>query len=428
MSFRDLRNLTEMMRSLGYPRLISLENFRNPNFPLVAEILIWLVHRFDPQSDLPTDLDTEQDRVMFVRSVIQFMATKAQVKLNSKKLYQADGHSVKEIIKITTILYKAININDRNGNFDKEEFSIPTLDVGSKLYELKQTRELGSQITKTGAKLYDLLGKEIHLREKRMQVLSKQLEITQVEKGLKACVKGVEDDIKQTNQNIENVASNEANLDTKIEKKSVELERNQKRLITLKKVRPAFMDEYEKLEKELKKLYEEYITKFRSLAYLEQQLEEYDRVEQEQMEERQIATKKILEKMKNEENLASFERDITSSEDEDDIDDDDDDILPKNGSNGALKSTSTNRPSGPTTRRVYGSMISGAAEDDGEDDSLGSESDILLDGDGLDDSNEDDSDELEINELASESLRNRKSAKLKPSLQRLPSRGSDEDF
>jgi clusterin-associated protein 1 len=36
---------TEMMRALGYPRLISMENFRNPNFPLVAEVLKWLVKR-----------------------------------------------------------------------------------------------------------------------------------------------------------------------------------------------------------------------------------------------------------------------------------------------------------------------------------------------------------------------------------------------
>ena len=33
-------------------------------------------------------------------------------------------------------------------------------------------------------------------------------------------------------------------------------------------------------------------------AYLEQQIEEYERVEQERMEERQIQTKKILERMK----------------------------------------------------------------------------------------------------------------------------------
>lgn len=39
-------DFTEMMRALGYPRLISMENFRTPNFTLVAEILIWLVKRY----------------------------------------------------------------------------------------------------------------------------------------------------------------------------------------------------------------------------------------------------------------------------------------------------------------------------------------------------------------------------------------------
>ena len=36
----------------------------------------------------------------------------------------------------------------------------------------------------------------------------------------------------------------------------------------MKKVRPAFMDEYEKLEEELRKLYEEYIVKFRCMSHL----------------------------------------------------------------------------------------------------------------------------------------------------------------
>ena len=39
------------------------------------------------------------------------------------------------------------------------------------------------------------------------------------------------------------------------------MERNQKRLATLKKVRPAFMDEYEKMEADLKKAYEEYMVR-----------------------------------------------------------------------------------------------------------------------------------------------------------------------
>lgn len=36
MSFRDVRNFTEYLRALGYPRLISMENFREPNFTLVS--------------------------------------------------------------------------------------------------------------------------------------------------------------------------------------------------------------------------------------------------------------------------------------------------------------------------------------------------------------------------------------------------------
>jgi clusterin-associated protein 1 len=31
------------MRALGYPRIISMENFKTPNFVLVADILFWLV-------------------------------------------------------------------------------------------------------------------------------------------------------------------------------------------------------------------------------------------------------------------------------------------------------------------------------------------------------------------------------------------------
>ncbi len=87
-----------------------------------------------------------------------------------------------------------------------------------------------------GATLYDLLGKEIDLREKRQAVLAKNLEIQDVEVGLRNSIKMVDTEIKKVQHNIENVQSNESALDAKIEKKKVELDRNQKRLGTLKKV------------------------------------------------------------------------------------------------------------------------------------------------------------------------------------------------
>lgn len=83
---------------------------------------------------------------------------------------------------------------------------------------------------------------------------------------------------------LENSASDEANLEMKIEKKKAELERNQKRLRSLATVRPAFMDEYEKLEGELSKQYQVYVEKHRNLSYLEHLLEEHNKVEQDQME------------------------------------------------------------------------------------------------------------------------------------------------
>ena len=44
------------------------------------------------------------------------------------------------------------------------------------------------------------------------------------------------------------------------------------------------MDEYEKIEVELARLYEVYMEKFRNLTYLEQQLDEYNRQEQDKFE------------------------------------------------------------------------------------------------------------------------------------------------
>ena len=39
----------EYMRALGFPRRISMDNFRTPNFELVAECLMWLVQRRGPR-------------------------------------------------------------------------------------------------------------------------------------------------------------------------------------------------------------------------------------------------------------------------------------------------------------------------------------------------------------------------------------------
>ena len=56
MSYRELRNFCEIMRSLNYPRTVSMENFRVANFKLTAEIIFWLVKRFNPRFKLSDNI------------------------------------------------------------------------------------------------------------------------------------------------------------------------------------------------------------------------------------------------------------------------------------------------------------------------------------------------------------------------------------
>ncbi|XP_051823729.1 clusterin-associated protein 1 isoform X4 [Antechinus flavipes] len=302
MSFRDLRNFTEMMRALGYPRHISMENFRTPNFGLVSEVLLWLVKRYEPQTDIPSDVETEQDRVFFIKAIAQFMATKAHIKLNTKKLYQADGYAVKELLKITSVLYNAMKTKGMEGSeIGEEDISKFKFDLGSKIADLKAARQLASEITSKGASLYDLLGKEVELRELRTEAIARPLEINETEKVMRVAVKDILAQVQKTKDLLNNVASDEANLEAKIEKRKLELERNRKRLQTLQSVRPAFMDEYEKIEEELQKQYDIYLEKFRNLAYLEQQLEDHHRMEQERFEEAENTLRLMQNKLKEEE-------------------------------------------------------------------------------------------------------------------------------
>ncbi|XP_067859718.1 clusterin-associated protein 1 homolog isoform X1 [Heptranchias perlo] len=365
MSFRDLRNFTEMMRALGYPRLISMENFRTPNFPLVAEILIWLVKRYEPQTDIPTDVDTEQDRVFFIKAVAQFMATKAHIKLNTKKLYQADGYAVKELLKITTVLYNAMKTKRMDRSEDAEEDSSKfKFDLGSKIADLKTARQLASEITSKGATVFDLLGKEVDLREMRTAAIARPLEINETEKALRAGIKEIMEQVQKTKDMLNNVASDEANLEAKIEKKKLELERSKKRLQSLQSVRPAFMDEYEKIEEDLQKQYETYVEKFRNLCYLEQQLEDLHRMEQERFEETENTLRLMQNKLKEE------EKRLMKSSGKDD--DSDNEIQEDEGSDSDLEDRRPLKPrltrelpiQGRVGGRVVGTMHGGDTEDE----------------------------------------------------------------
>ncbi|KAI8610157.1 Clusterin-associated protein-1-domain-containing protein [Chytriomyces sp. MP71] len=298
MSFRELRSFTEKMRALGYPRLISMDSFRQCNFETVADILFWLVKNYDPSFDVLDDIDTEQDRIIFIKSVAMFMASKANIKLNTRKLYTADGYAVKELAKIATVLYDANRIH-KSEDFDN--IVQPPLDISSRLAQLRSCRTLALAITENGSKLYDSLRLELELRDTRSVVISRPFDLRSMEQAVMGAIEALKAQIAETRAGLEGLAADEHNLVAKIEKRKSELERAEKRLKSLQGVRPAYMDEYEKIEVELVKLYEVYMDKFRNLAYLEQQLDEHDRIEQDKFEETEQSLKKMQTRLREEE-------------------------------------------------------------------------------------------------------------------------------
>lgn len=293
-----------MMRALGYPRLISMENFRKPNFELVADILYWMVKLYDPDTTISDRVEFENERVEFLTGIASLLASRARLKLNTKKLYASDGRAVQELLKLATLLYKSSK--SINESFEDDAIPPPI-----KILDVKAARGLASDITQSGAKLYEILEHEIDNRPLRLQSLrfldllggahEGSREFSYLENSAREIIERTRQNVEDVRKECEELDADERNTETKIRKKQEELERTEKRLRSLENVRPQFMDEVEKLEKELQRHYDIYMEKYRNLDYLEHELNKYHRSEEERKEEQNRKLKKMREKLLKEE-------------------------------------------------------------------------------------------------------------------------------
>jgi len=125
--------------------------------------------------------------------------------------------------------------------------------MSTKLNSIKSCRSLASEITDSGAKLYDLLGRENELkvsRQKAIQFLdniSRNLDSNAEQEYIEKCIKDLiiqqKEQLTQMEKMVRSLEQDEKNLESKIKKRGGELERAEKRMKSLQHVRPAFMDE-----------------------------------------------------------------------------------------------------------------------------------------------------------------------------------------
>merc|ERR1712048_1440976 len=166
-------------------------------------------------------------------------------------------------------------------------------------------------IVETGAGLFDLLqteGENRTDREKALRFLdgmSRNLgsnsESEVVERAVAQLLGSHGQNLEQLKQMSEELQRDEKGLEQKIRKKRQELDRCKKRLGSLASVRPAFMDEYEQLEQELERYYEQYVGRFRNLDYLEHEIDSLNREEKERMDENDRNLKKMQKRLRDEE-------------------------------------------------------------------------------------------------------------------------------
>ncbi|KAL9695780.1 hypothetical protein quinque_015065 [Culex quinquefasciatus] len=274
MSFRDVRDLSEHLKLLGYPNNIPLSVLNTPfggpeSFKAYSDILSWLVGRLEPTLTLAGGTRTEQDRILFVRSATEFLVTKSSIKVNPRKLYASSTAAAKELLKVTSLLIASPKVTGLDEESIKSHVEI---DLSDKMDDLKKVRGLSSELTNRGAALYDLLKKELVNRETRTVQSTRSLELASVEKVIKTAIGSLETKLGAAKGMLGSLKVENGNLSSKIQRKSSELERSKQRLQALQKVRPAYLEEFEKLELELKNLYEQYIIRIRCVDALKSQL------------------------------------------------------------------------------------------------------------------------------------------------------------
>uniref|UniRef100_A0AC34QUE8 Clusterin-associated protein 1 n=1 Tax=Panagrolaimus sp. JU765 TaxID=591449 RepID=A0AC34QUE8_9BILA len=337
MSYRELRDATEILRTLEYPRLVSIENFRIPNFELLSEILEWVVKKFDPNVRIPKVKETESDRILFIKSCILALMQKARIKLNPRNLYMSDGHAIRELTPVLKMLYQTTKPTTEK---EKEWVQVASLrnHINTKKQEIRMATQIAIEIPSGGATIYDLLSKFLFAKEARMRALSQQLNVGEVEKHVRQMIEKASKEKTEIENKLNNIGQDEQNLDAKIERRRLECEQLQKRLTKLQAYRPPNRDEFEKFEEQLKVLYQEYVVRYRNLGYVKQQMNEVEMIENEKSIDAEKNMRLAVEKMR-QENTGVPPVDLKIDEDEK--------IVPP---------------------RVYGNMIGAGLSDNEEDD------------------------------------------------------------
>lgn len=225
------------------------------------------------------------------------------------------------MLKIAQMMYKAMQSSNGTEE-DESNGALMDFNMNSKLHNLKAARQLATEITESGAKLFDLLGQEKELREARDKALefldsiSRNLDTNTEQQYIEKCIRSIIDQqtrkMNEMEDTVKQLRMDEAELDSKIKRRRQEFERAEKRMKGIVNVKPEYQDEYERLESELERFYSIYVEKFSNIDYLEYELDRYNLQE----EKRKKEDAKLIENLQNNQRKAENEEIFNDDEDD----------------------------------------------------------------------------------------------------------------
>jgi clusterin-associated protein 1 len=281
MAYREVRQFIEIIRILGYPNAIGIDTFDTPNFSVMANLLQWLSNLYDPDIVVIPDLSSQPGRVDFVRTIVQQMAIRSGIRMNPRKLYGSDRLAVRELLKLAIPIYRGTSAQDSPDQSPQH---------GARPPPVQRIALLSASVPRHSVELYDELANELAIRDTRSKILSTMPPLDEVEKAVHEAVDSTGARLDTLTKEIDRLNNDEDALRSKIKQRKHEYERQSRRLMSVTRIKPAFMDEYEALEQELKELFTIHFQHYRNVDFLEHELQMAD---SRQEESREKAAKQI---------------------------------------------------------------------------------------------------------------------------------------
>lgn len=262
-------SLISILRHLNYPKPIKSDSFKAPNFELVADVLCYLVLLVDSTIPIHDSIGSVEDRIQFVNGITAELFVRLHLSLDGRRLYSANGYAVQELFKLAQYIKVAVEM------FDEE--SSCTDDAYPTAGRQAEAQAMAAEISALGASIQNLMNREVvdsSERSNATQLLSNDSEMQSIGENINQLLNQATNEVERLDKQCKMLISNNKGMEEKIRKRSIDLERNTKRLesLTLENARPSFMDEYEQIEKELQVEYDRYVVRFRNIDYLESEL------------------------------------------------------------------------------------------------------------------------------------------------------------